>query len=223
MNNISSTTANNIWNKKVHQLLVESGVPKKYYVPQKLVRRQVDKQLWDFLEEYRNDVVNKVHNGNNLVITSSIVGNGKTSWAIRLLQRYIAETALDGDLGDKGVFCVCSNMLEIFGDFGYFETSIEFFDYLNLLKNCKLLVIDEIGSGRITPVSYNHFYDLINYRVDNGLTTIYTTNYSDERIQEVLGERLYSRIYHTATVLEFRADNVRGYSYEEVENFERRG
>lgn len=223
MDNISSKTANNIWNKKVHQLLVESGVPKKYYVPQKLVRRQVDGQLWNFLEEYRNDVVNKVHSGNNLVITSPIVGNGKTSWAIRLLQRYIAETALDGDLGDKGVFCVCSNMLEIFGDFGYFETSIEFFDYLNRLKNCKLLVIDEIGSGRITPVSYNHFYDLINYRVDNGLTTIYTTNYSDERIQEVLGERLYSRIYHTATVLEFRADNVRGYSYEEVENFERRG
>lgn len=223
MNNISSKTANNIWNKKVHQLLVESGVPKKYYVPQKLVRRQVDEQLWNFLEEYRNDVVNKVHNGNNLVITSPIVGNGKTSWAIRLLQRYIAETALDGDLGDKGVFCVCSNMLEIFGDFGYFETSIEFFDYLNRLKNCKLLVIDEIGSGRITPVSYNHFYDLINYRVDNGLTTIYTTNYSDERIQEVLGERLYSRIYHTATVLEFRADNVRGYSYEEVQKFERRG
>lgn len=223
MNNISSKTANNIWNKKVHQLLVESGVPKKYYVPQKLVRRQVDEQLWNFLEDYRNDVVNKVLNGNNLVITSPIVGNGKTSWAIRLLQRYIAETALDGDLGDKGVFCVCSNMLEIFGDFGYFETSIEFFDYLNRLKNCKLLVIDEIGSGRITPVSYNHFYDLINYRVDNGLTTIYTTNYSDERIQEVLGERLYSRIYHTATVLEFRADNVRGYSYEEVEKFERRG
>lgn len=223
MNNISSKTANNIWNKKVHQLLVESGVPKKYYVPQKLVRRQVDGQLWNFLEEYRNDVVNKVHSGNNLVITSPIVGNGKTSWAIRLLQRYIAETALDGDLGDKGVFCVCSNMLEIFGDFGYFETSIEFFDYLNRLKNCKLLVIDEIGSGRITPVSYNHFYDLINYRVDNGLTTIYTTNYSDERIQEVLGERLYSRIYHTATVLEFRADNVRGYSYEEVQKFERRG
>lgn len=223
MNNISSKTANNIWNKKVHQLLVESGVPKKYYVPQKLVRRQVDEQLWNFLEEYRNDVVNKVHGGNNLVITSPIVGNGKTSWAIRLLQRYIAETALDGDLGHKGVFCVCSTMLEIFGDFGYFETSIEFFDYLNRLKNCKLLVIDEIGSGRITPVSYNHFYDLINYRVDNGLTTIYTTNYSDERIQEVLGERLYSRIYHTATVLEFRADNVRGYSYEEVENFERRG
>ena len=223
MNNISSKTANNIWNKKVHQLLVESGVPKKYYVPQKLVRRQVDEQLWDFLEDYRNDVVNKVHSGNNLVITSPIVGNGKTSWVIRLLQRYIAETALDGDLGDKGVFCVCSNMLEIFGDFGYFETSIEFFDYLNRLKNCKLLVIDEIGSGRINPVSYNHFYDLINYRVDNGLTTIYTTNYSDERIQEVLGERLYSRIYHTATVLEFRADNVRGYSYEEVEKFERRG
>lgn len=212
---------NEIWKRKVHQLLVESGVPKKYLVPQNLVLRKADDLAWEWLEDYRSNVVSNVEQGRSIVITSSTVGNGKTSWAIRLLQRYIAETALDGVLDVKGVFCVSSSMLEIFGDFGYFETSIEFFNYLNRLKTCKLLVIDEVGSGRVTQVSYNHLYDLINYRVDNNLCTIYTTNYSDDKIQDVLGQRLYSRIYDTSTVVEFTASNVRGYTPQEVKEFER--
>lgn len=213
---------NEIWRKKVRQLLVESGVPKKYFEPQELVPRAVDKEAWNWLNNYRENVVENIQNGKSIVITSPIVGNGKTSWAIRLLQRYIAETALDGRLVDKAVFCVSSSMLEIFGDFGYFETSIQFFDYLNRLKNCDLLVIDEIGSGRVTQVSYNHFYDLVNYRVDNNLATIYTTNYNDEQIKDVLGERLYSRIYDMSTVIEFSASNVRGYTAKEVAKFEKR-
>jgi len=212
---------NEIWKRKVHQLLVESGVPKKYLVPQNLVPRKADDLAWQWLEDYRSNVVENVNEGRNVVITSSTVGNGKTSWAIRLLQRYIAETALDGLLDVKGVFCVSSSMLEIFGDFGYFETSIEFFNYLNRLKTCRLLVIDEIGSGRLTQVSYNHLYDLVNYRVDNNLATIYTTNYKDAKIKDVLGKRLYSRIYDTATVIEFGASNVRGYTPKEVKDFER--
>ena len=213
---------NTIWKKKVRQLLVESGLPKKYYEPQDLVPRAVDSEAWNFLQDYRENIVERVESGENIVISSDTVGNGKTSWAIRLLQRHLAETALDGRLVDKGVFCVSASMLEIFGDFGYFETSVEFFDYLNRLKNCDLLVIDELGSGRITQVSYNHFYDLVNYRVDNELTTIYTTNFSDAQIKDILGERMYSRIFDTATVIEFGASNVRGLSPQEVERNERR-
>ena len=211
-----------IWKKKLRQLLVESEVPLNYFEPQKLVRRKIDNAAWTWLEDYRSNIVERVENGKNIVISSAQVGNGKTSWAIRLLQRYLAETALDGRLSVKGIFTVSASMLEIFGDFGYFETSVEFFDYLNRLKNCDLLVIDELGSGRITQVSYNHFYDLVNYRVANGKATIYTTNFSDSYIKEFLGERMYSRIFDTATVIEFAASNVRGLSPEEVESNERR-
>lgn len=212
---------NEIWKKKVRQLLVESGVPKKYYEPQELIPRRADSSAWTWLQNYREQVVENVSSGNNIVISSPIVGNGKTSWAIRLLQRYLAETALDGRLSVKGIFTVSASMLEIFGDFGYFSTSVEFFEYLNRLKNCDLLVIDELGAGRITQVSYNHFYDLVNYRVDNELATIYTTNYSDAQIKETLGERLYSRIFDTATVVEFGASNVRGFTPHEVARNER--
>lgn len=213
MNNL----ADRIWQKKLNNLFELSGLPKKYFEPQHLVKREVDADCWDWLEDVRNNIVEKVQSGLNIVITSTIVGNGKTSWAVRLLQRYLAETALDGRMVEKGMFVVSAQLLTEFGDYNYFQTMKEFLERFEKLKTCDLLVIDEIGGGSLTKASYPYLYDLVNYRVDNNLSTIYTTNYTDEEIIDLLGQRLYSRIYDTSVVLEFEASNVRGLEVDEIE------
>ena len=213
MNNL----ADRIWQKKLNNLFELSGLPKKYFEPQHLVKREVDAECWDWLEDVRNNIVEEVQRGLNIVITSTIVGNGKTSWAVRLLQRYLAETALDGRMVEKGMFVVSAQLLTEFGDYNYFQTMKEFLERFEKLKTCDLLVIDEIGGGSLTKASYPYLYDLVNYRVDNNLSTIYTTNYTDEEIIDLLGQRLYSRIYDTSVVLEFEASNVRGLEADEIE------
>ena len=209
--------ADRIWQKKLNNLFELSGLPKKYFEPQHLVKREVDAECWDWLEDVRNNIVEEVQRGLNIVITSTIVGNGKTSWAVRLLQRYLAETALDGRMVEKGMFVVSAQLLTEFGDYNYFQTMEEFLERFEKLKTCDLLVIDEIGGGSLTKASYPYLYDLVNYRVDNNLSTIYTTNYTDEEIIDLLGQRLYSRIYDTSVVLEFEASNVRGLEVDEIE------
>ena len=213
MNNL----ADRIWQKKLNNLFELSGLPKKYFEPQHLVKREVDADCWDWLEDVRNNIVEEVQRGLNIVITSTIVGNGKTSWAVRLLQRYLAETALDGRMVEKGMFVVSAQLLTEFGDYNYFQTMKEFLERFEKLKTCDLLVIDEIGGGSLTKASYPYLYDLVNYRVDNNLSTIYTTNYTDEEVINLLGQRLYSRIYDTSVVLEFEASNVRGLEADEIE------
>ena len=213
MNNL----ADRIWQKKLNNLFELSGLPKKYFEPQHLVKREVDAECWDWLEDVRNNIVEEVQRGLNIVITSTTVGNGKTSWAVRLLQRYLAETALDGRMVEKGMFVVSAQLLTEFGDYNYFQTMKEFLERFEKLKTCDLLVIDEIGGGSLTKASYPYLYDLVNYRVDNNLSTIYTTNYTDEEVINLLGQRLYSRIYDTSVVLEFEASNVRGLEVDEIE------
>lgn len=213
MNNL----ADRIWQKKLKNLFELSGLPKKYFEPQHLVKREVDAECWDWLEDVRNNIVEEVQRGLNIVITSTTVGNGKTSWAVRLLQRYLAETALDGRMVEKGMFVVSAQLLTEFGDYNYFQTMKEFLERFEKLKTCDLLVIDEIGGGSLTKASYPYLYDLVNYRVDNNLSTIYTTNYTDEEVINLLGQRLYSRIYDTSVVLEFEASNVRGLEADEIE------
>lgn len=213
MNNL----ADRIWQKKLNNLFELSGLPKKYFEPQHLVKREVDAECWDWLEDVRSNIVEEVQRGLNIVITSTTVGNGKTSWAVRLLQRYLAETALDGRMVEKGMFVVSAQLLTEFGDYNYFQTMKEFLERFEKLKTCDLLVIDEIGGGSLTKASYPYLYDLVNYRVDNNLSTIYTTNYTDEEVINLLGQRLYSRIYDTSVVLEFEASNVRGLEVDEIE------
>ena len=219
---MTKNLADRIWQKKLTQLFEASGLPQKYFHPQVLVDRKVDIECWEYLEDIRNHIVEEVENGISIVITSATVGNGKTSWAVRLLQRYLAETALDGRIADKGMFVVSAQLLTEFGDYNYFETMQQFLERFEKLKKCDLLVIDEIGGGMLTKASYPYLYDLVNYRVDNNLSTIYTTNYSDEEIIDLLGQRLYSRIYDTSVVLEFEASNVRGYEVDEIEKIEKR-
>ena len=212
-----SNLADRIWKKKLNDLFEHSGLPKKFFEPQILVERKADIECWQWLEDVRNNIVEEVQNGLSIVITSSILGNGKTSWAVRLLQRYLAETALDGRMVEKGMFVVSAQLLTEFGDYNYFQTMQEFLERFERLKTCELLVIDEIGGGSLTKASYPYLYDLVNYRVDNNLSTVYTTNYTDEEIIDLLGQRLYSRIYDTSVVLEFEASNVRGLEVDEIE------
>jgi DNA replication protein DnaC len=210
--------ADRIWKKKLNELFEKSGLPKKYFEPQVLVEREADKECWEWLEDVRANIVEEVRNGLSIVIASTTVGNGKTSWAVRLLQRYLAETALDGRIVEKGMFVVSAQLLTEFGDYNYFQTMQEFLERFERLKTCELLVIDEIGGGSLNRASYPYLYDLVNYRVDNNLSTIYTTNYTDDEIIELLGQRLYSRIYDTSVVLEFEASNVRGLEASEIES-----
>lgn len=211
--------ATSIWERKFNSLLIESNIPSKYYRPQVLVPRSIDIEAWEYLDEVRNEIVESVENGLNIVISSRNVGNGKTSWAARLLQRYLAETALDGRMTYKGRYVNCSSLLSSLRDFNYLNTDV-FKHEFTALKECDLLVLDELGSGMMNKVSYPYFYELINYRVDHQLSTVSTTNYAESELLEYLGERLFSRIYDTATVVEFLASNVRGYEPDEIKEAE---
>lgn len=204
-----------IFKRRLKQLFQIAELPSKFFEPQKLKERKIDKEAWDFLENYRRNTVEFVTGGMGLVVISPNVGNGKTSWVVRLLQRYIAETALDGRLADRGLFINCAKLLQELGDYNYFS-SAELKERLERLKNVDLLVIDELGSGNLNKIAYPYFYDLINYRVDNQKATFYTSNLNDNQITQWGGERLYSRIFDTNPVVTFNADNVRGLDYEEI-------
>lgn len=208
--------ATRVWNKKFKSLLEKSNLPTTYWEPQTLVARELDLDAWDYLEEVRANVVEEVANGLSLIISSINVGNGKTSWAIRLLQRYLAETALDGRLVDKGLFISYATLLTNLSDFKYRETE-EFKEMQKRLLSCELLVIDELGGGTINKFNYPLLYEIIDTRCQRKLATIYTTNYTEEYIKDQLGERLFSRIYDFSILVQFVSSNVRGKTLQEIE------
>ena len=61
-------------------------------------------------------------------------------------------------------------------------------------KKAKILILDDLGAHNYTPWVINQLYTLFNYRMNNNLITIITTNLTLEEIDYKLDERIASRI-----------------------------
>ena len=88
-----------------------SGLPKSKYMPIKLIPQRVDIEAFNKLADIRESIVEFVDGGENLYICGSNPGNGKTSWAIKMLQTYFHYVA-EGNLWNvKGMFVSVPSLL----------------------------------------------------------------------------------------------------------------
>lgn len=62
---------------------------------------------------------------------------------------------------------------------------------------CDMLFIDDLGTeNRINNVTLEYLYSVLNDRMQNNRSTIITTNLDFAQIQDVYGERIFSRLMH---------------------------
>ncbi|MGF7185978.1 DNA replication protein DnaC [Desulfitispora alkaliphila] len=130
------------------------------------------------------------HKGSGLMFTGQ-VGSGKT-----FLAAAIANELLKSKV--NVLFAVVPDLLdEIKSTFNNNYKSDNTKDELNLLKKLRdvdVLILDDLGVHNYTQWSNNKIYSIVNYRVNNSLPTIITTNLSLREMEELLGERTTSRI-----------------------------
>lgn len=74
----------------------------------------------------------------------------------------------------------------------------------------RLLIIDDIGAERVTDWVRERMVSIINTRVSNNLTTIYTSNLSPEELRGELGDRIASRVLGSSQVVEITSGDRRG-------------
>lgn len=143
------------------------------------------------IEEHINQFV---YNGKNLYIHSTITGNGKTSWAIRMIQAFIENNWIESDIDAcRALFInVPRFLLELKDNIG---TKSEYIDYIKRhIFEADLVVWDEIGVKALSEYDHENLLNLINTRLDMGRSNIYTSNLSSNDLGNNIGLRLYSRI-----------------------------
>lgn len=82
-------------------------------------------------------------------------------------------------------------------------------NYINSITNTPLLVIDDFGTGEVTPKFLEFFMDLINTRMQwNNRGTVITTNLEDKKFATFCGEALSDRI-NTGQKFQFKGKSRR--------------
>jgi DNA replication protein DnaC len=124
-------------------------------------------------------------------------GNGKTSWACKILQEYFKQIIKNRAFSMKhchGVFVNVPLLLRQLRD--YENNSEGIAEMFEKLQNAELVIWDDIGAEIPTNWVREQLYILINHRDSYLRTNIYTSNVKLEELKkdENLGERIVDRI-----------------------------
>jgi len=155
----------------------------------------------------------------DLIVTENnkIVIDRLKKYALNFLNCKNSSILLSGKVGTGKTLLACLVLKEILknGFTGEITTTIDFLDnikkcynpngnqedvYISKLCNANLLILDDIGTEKITEWSYDRIYKIINYRYINKKATIFTSNCSIKGLYKHLDERLASRIESMCSV-----------------------
>ena len=80
-------------------------------------------------------------------------------------------------------------------------------DYIELMKNVELLILDDIGCTNTNKTELDTLYFIADYRYKNKKSTIYTSNVDPGQLQKLLGDRVYDRAFPQGTKIVVFKDN----------------
>lgn len=160
------------------------------YTPRKNIEDILEYITGEYLPNFKNSNTNLLFYGNS--------GTGKTflSWCIAK------------ELLNKGflvVYKTSDDLLRALKDIKFNNDT----DLENLLINCDLLIIDDLGSEQITDFSSTELFTLINKKILKNKKMLISTNLSLPLISKRYSERISSRIIGEFKLFKFFTEDIR--------------
>jgi len=197
---------------EMNYLIQSSNIPPILQYPVILKPSKLDLKVFQQLSSKKDNIFSFVNGGRDLYIYSKNSGNGKTTWAVKLMLKYFDEIWSGNGFECKGLFIhTPSFLLRIKTAFN--KVDVELNKLMILLNTVPLVIWDDIIVTDIKNYDYSVLLSFINIRNNYNLSNIYTSNLNGDELMEKLGERLFSRIYEKSQKIEFKGADRRGDFY----------
>ncbi len=138
--------------------------------------------------------------GDNILLTGP-TGVGKT----------FLTTAIVGELV-RNAHMVCylpaADLFEIMGDYTFNRKASRDITYRDI-RDSKLLIIDDLGTELNSGFVDSTLFSLVNNRINQGLSTIISTNLNINQIGENYSTRIASRIFEKYKVIRLFGNDIR--------------
>lgn len=173
-----------------------------------------DVEEFKLLRSIQDNIVDFIKEGRQLYLHSKITGNGKSSWALRLLQTFFNKIWFKTELTCRGLFINVPYFL-----LALKENITSKSDYIEHIKqnalDCDVVIWDDIGNKIGTEFETTNLLSLIENRINSGKTNIFTSNLSNEELHMALGDRLASRICNLDYNIELHGGDKRSITFKE--------
>ena len=166
------------------------------------------------LAEVEQNISKFVEEGKNLYLHSAIPGNGKSSWALRLVEAYFNKIWARSEAKCRVLFIsVPRFLLAIKDNITNKSTYVEYIKE-NVLE-ADLVVWDDLAAKVGSEFELSHLLSIIDNRLALGKSNIYTSNLNRQQLYTALGERLTSRVANMSIDIEFFGSDKRNLKLED--------
>ena len=190
-------------------LMQNSGIPRNKQYSVLLTPSKQDVQAFVTLKEIKDDIIAFVENGESVYIYSHNFGNGKTTWAIKLMQKYFDKVWAGNGFRCRGIFIHVPTFLTKIKE-GISRKDEDFETLKSRLMTVDLVIWDDIAATKLGDFDHANLLTYIDQRKLNQLSNIYTGNLDQDELQEALGNRLASRVWNDSTPIKFVGADRRG-------------
>ena len=192
-------------------LIDNSGLPNNLKGKTILMPEKVDYDAFVSLANIKDNIEDFVKEGKNLYIYSENVGNGKSSWLAKILKTYFNRIWAGNGFKKRGYFLYLPTFLiELKESISNRNDELE--ELKEFLKTVDLLCIDDIAASTLSEFEHNYLLYIIETRLSNGLSTLYSSNLNEEGLLQYLGTRLKSRVFNNSQIIHLQGSDRRGQS-----------
>ena len=206
--------------KSAYQTLIEHSLLSDHILntDTKLKPAKCDYDAFVRLKEIQDTIYNRAISTDekkHLLICSRYTGNGKTSWAVKLLKAY----CLQGSYHEYHAYEEDYHFAVFISTTKYVLCSKEynekrrkkFWQMQDAIENATLVVFDDVGSAEYSRAEYVALLDAIDTRIFENQMCIFTSNFTEknELVINRLGQRLADRIFDTSEKIELQGIGVR--------------
>lgn len=192
--------ANCIRYNSMSKLVQESNLPQYLKYPIILNPTAQEVESYELLKDIKDNVEIFVEKGKCLYLYSKICGNGKTTWASKILLSYFNKTWAMNNFNKKGLFIHLPDLINKFKT--QFLDNESMSEEINQIKNCNLLILDDLGVTELSNNDLNNLLNIVDYRINNNKSIIFTSNLDKEALLSKYGGRLTSRVFNHSIQVE---------------------
>ena len=151
--------------KILKNLLRDTNLPEYMWKPLDLIANK-DYYNFEQLSAIKTNIVKFVSEGNNILIYSKNCGNGKTSWASKLLVSYVEAVWYKDCVDRRGLFINVPKFL--YDCKRNISHTVDGFDELcDDLNRVDIVVWDDIGAGNMSGYEHQILLQSIDHRLNN--------------------------------------------------------
>lgn len=149
-------------------------------------------------------ILNFIHfkqQGKGLYLYSKTKGSGKTRLACSIANALIQTQSI------QVKFLRVLDLLDMIKDTYKKNSDLSEKEVVDGIKQCKVLILDDIGAEKPTEWVCGVFLSILDYRISNRLVTIFTSNIHKEKLK--LDDRIIDRLYKMTIDIHLPEESIR--------------